>query len=241
MKCKKCGNEYDSNYYFSAPEVCNDCFKNLPAEEQQELLNDANRINFGAYTIDDYRTGFGRRLGAALLDFLFYALLIMIVAVGTGFVSEYGELMKQVQNLGPASAAAQEIAMSFVKDHIVTYIIINVIILAYFILEVMIAASLGKLLLGIQIADYKGGKPSSMQLLTRYLVKNIGVVFSFFAFLLFGTAVSDIFSTASTILSIIMIIGFFFILARRRQAFHDRLSGTAVFPRRLLAELEENA
>ncbi len=240
MRCKKCGNEYDSNYYFSAPEVCNDCFKKLSAEEQQELLSDANRINFGAYTIDDYRTAFGRRLGAALLDLLFYFLLIMIVAVGTGFIAEYGQLMKQIQDLGPTSPAAQEIAISFVKDHIVTYLIMNVIVLAYFLLEVMIAVSLGKLILGIQIASFNGSKPSTIQLLTRYLIKNIGVIFSFFAFLLFGTALYDMLSTTGVVLSIIMIIGFFFILARRRQAFHDRLSGTAVFPRRLLAELEEN-
>lgn len=241
MKCKKCGNEYDSNYYFSAPEVCNDCFKQLSAEEQQELLNDANRIHFGAYTIDDYRTAFGRRFGAALLDFLFYFLLLMVVAIGTGFIAEYGEMITQVQALGQMSAAAQEYAMSFMKDHMVTYIIFDVIILAYFLLEIMIATSLGKMLLGIQIASYNGSKPTTVQLLTRYLIKNIGVIFSFFAFLLFGTAVSDIFSTAGTVLSIIMIIGFFFILARRRQGFHDRLSGTAVFPRRLLAELEENS
>lgn len=241
MRCKKCGNEYDSNYYFSAPEVCNDCFKKLSAEEQQELLSDANRINFGAYTMDDYRTAFGRRLGAALLDFLFYFLLIMVVALGTGFIAEYSEMIKQVQSLGPTSPEAQEYAMSFVKTNIVTYLIINVIVLAYFLLEVMIAASLGKLLLGVQIASFDGSKPSTIQLLTRYLIKNIGVIFSFFAFLLFGTAVSDMLSTAGTVLSIIMIIGFFFILARRRQGIHDRLSGTAVFPRRLLAELEENS
>lgn len=31
MKCKKCGKEYPSKYYFATPTLCNDCFQKIEA------------------------------------------------------------------------------------------------------------------------------------------------------------------------------------------------------------------
>ena len=37
MKCEKCGEDFPSKYYFSAPSICRDCFKLLPPEQQEAL------------------------------------------------------------------------------------------------------------------------------------------------------------------------------------------------------------
>ncbi len=38
MKCKYCGKQYPSGYYFKTTHCCTDCFGKFSAEEQQRLL-----------------------------------------------------------------------------------------------------------------------------------------------------------------------------------------------------------
>jgi len=38
MKCKKCGQDFPSVYYFKTDTVCSDCFKKLTPEEQQAAI-----------------------------------------------------------------------------------------------------------------------------------------------------------------------------------------------------------
>ena len=37
MRCSRCGQEYPSPFYFAVKDVCDDCFKGLLPQEQQEL------------------------------------------------------------------------------------------------------------------------------------------------------------------------------------------------------------
>jgi uncharacterized RDD family membrane protein YckC len=241
MKCKKCGNEYNSNYYFSAPEVCNDCFKNLSPEEQAELQSSIASIEYGAYTINDCRVRFGKRLLSALIDIAIYFALLAIVAIGTGFAQDYIAVSKEVMALQSDPTAAEALMASFIKANTQVFVIMNVIILAYFFLEILIGASVGKLILGLQIARHDAHPATASQLIARYAVKNISVILNLIAFIAVGTAFADMLSNFSTGISIVVYVGFFLILTSRHLALHDRLSGTAVYPKGLVAELEESS
>ena len=75
MKCKKCGNEYPSNYYFATDEICKECFGKLDENERQSVLSQLYTYANQSYPPVYYRVGFGPRLGAAVIDWIFFSIL----------------------------------------------------------------------------------------------------------------------------------------------------------------------
>ena len=64
MKCKTCGKDYPSEYYFKTGSICNECFNRLSAEEKREALENSPITKGGkmkysmtttAFEIDGYR------------------------------------------------------------------------------------------------------------------------------------------------------------------------------------------
>ena len=94
-----------------------------------------------------------------------------------------------------------------------------IISIIYYSLEIFLAATPGKMLLGIQIANDNKTKAAPGILITRFIVKLADYVFT--ALLVFTA--SQIFNTLGNLAFIIILIGFFFTLAEKRQAFHDML------------------
>lgn len=87
MKCKKCSNDFPSRYYFSTPQICNDCFKKLPPEEQEALKKDSEA--FAQVQPETLREQVLKHFGIGILLWLclpliFYAVKNDLVFSGVG-------------------------------------------------------------------------------------------------------------------------------------------------------------
>lgn len=222
MKCEKCGNEYPSEYYFSAPGVCTNCYGNMSDDERQQL-NTALFSKFAGFDFST-RTGFGMRLLAWLLDFVLSTILLYVVLYFMGDLEYYLEsfsLMFSNQ-------------MEFDRIQLEFLPIIVFLSFVYNSLEVFLAASAGKIILRLQIGSADGKKASIRALVIRFLIKNIYTIFSFL-FLVTGVETIQSFGL---LLFFVILIGCFFVLAQKRQAFHDMFAKTAVYKNHLIAETE---
>ncbi len=159
------------------------------------------------------RVSFGRRLGAYLIDYLIYSLILMILLFATG---KFDEILSISNNGSLDLNAMLEISNSITPLALALSLI-------YYSLEAFIGATLGKLTLGIKIASVDQTPAPLSKLLIRYFVKNISTVLATLGLLV------SLFSSIGSILGIIVFIGFFFILGKKRQGFHDMIAGTTVF------------
>jgi uncharacterized protein YbjQ (UPF0145 family) len=57
MRCRKCGKDYPSQYYFKAYEVCNECYEKMTPEEKAAAHRPSKiqAMTTTAFTIDGYR------------------------------------------------------------------------------------------------------------------------------------------------------------------------------------------
>lgn len=180
----------------------------------------------------EQRIGFGKRLGAWALDCVFVIILSVVggTAIG-GWLGAYTGAM----TAGAASAAAgagdnaQAAAALGGFFGALAGIILAATLIAtvYFLLEGFTGYTLGKLILGIRIASDDGTAAGIGKLLLRWLIKNSGSVLSLLAVF---TATSSLF-TVSRLAGVIIFVGCFFTLGMKRQAFHDMLAKTAVYPK----------
>ena len=224
MKCEKCGNEYPSQYYFATANVCNECFSRLSDEEQLALREMAQSL----YNTDDLelRAGFGIRLGAYLLDFLIYMILFGIAFFATGIFNEFKDSF--VQMLTNPDLMKEFTASIMPIQFIITFM--------YYSLEIVLAATPGKLILGLQIADENRKSAKIQKLFIRFLGKHLESLVSLIAFM---TAIVWI-GTIGSVISLIILIGCFFVLGKNRQAFHDMLAKTAVYKKENLKDENNN-
>lgn len=160
-----------------------------------------------------FRVGFGRRLGAFLIDYLIFSLIFTIVLFVTG-------KMDELMSIGASGSFDLEEIMSASQSIAPLVLTLSLI---YYSLEAFIGATLGKLTLGIKIAS-ADQKPAPIQkLLIRYLIKNVNTVLS-----AIGLAVAFL-GTIGSLLGFVVFIGYFFIFGQKKQGFHDMIAGTAVY------------
>jgi uncharacterized RDD family membrane protein YckC len=223
MKCEKCGNDYPSNYYFATPTICHECFKKLSAVEQNALLSQVlNLTTEGEFS---GRKGFGVRLGARLLDYLIFSGVILVISASTGIMTDFVEFYtKMFQNLSD-SQYIQQISLAFNAKHRMTFIGFNILTLLYYSLEIFGATSLGRMILGLKIGDNDGKKAGISNLTIRYLLKQLPEILSILILL---TNIAFL-SYISLIITLALFVGCFFVLAEKKQSFHDLLAGTAVY------------
>jgi uncharacterized RDD family membrane protein YckC len=168
----------------------------------------------------DLRIGFGRRLGAAILDMIFTTIIMLIVFIATGIMEEF---MRLSDSLTFTSQEDMQLFSEYLTNTVAPISLI--ISLIYYITEVLFAASPGKMVLGIKIAS-AGRKEALMEkLFIRYAVKHSNNILSALSLL----ALSGLFDVLSTIAFLVILVGFFFTLSYKRQAFHDMAAGTAVY------------
>ncbi|MFP4542713.1 MAG: RDD family protein [Candidatus Kapaibacterium sp.] len=184
------------------------------------MANDQNtpfgpEDQFQYYDEFDYRVGFGRRFGAALLDLLIVTIVSSIAMLFTG-------TMDLVQEHGIKVIIDPELIRQFSEVSTPMSLLISFL---YYFMEVLLAATPGKLILGIRIASENRTWASYAKLFTRFSIKNLHLYFNLLA-LLTGQM---IFEGLSILVFIIILFGFFFVLGARRQAFHDMIAGTAVY------------
>lgn len=225
MKCEKCGNEYPSEYYFSAPNICTNCYGNLNEDERQNL----NAQLFGkmAGFNNALRVGFGKRLLAFILDLIINNIILGAVFYLTGdFEAIFGALQ---------SIFSDPTAFSAIQEEVMPVILFVSVV--YYSLEVFLAATPGKMILGIQIADQYGETASIRALVIRFLLKHISVIFS----VVYLFSEMELVNVVGGVANFIILIGCFFVLSQKRQAFHDMAAGTAVFNKNDITEPSNNA
>lgn len=146
-----------------------------------------------------------RRAAAAALDGLF----VLVILIAVEAVRSYSE---SAGGVGRAEKLAFAIAA-------------HVLALAYFSLEFWAAASVGKMLVGLKIANSDGSEASTATLLNRWTGKWSFVLLGILAIALQNTLLIWL----SNWMALITLIGSAAALGESRRAWHDQWAGTAVY------------
>jgi len=192
-------------------------------EQYRQMLPDVNQnlnqnnLNNNPY---QWRIGFGRRVGAYLIDTVFLILLFFIAMMFTSIGEEImdllgGDTTQMMLNPEELTESIIQILMPLVLA--VTFI--------YYSLEVIFARTPGKMLLGMIIGTDERRFASYSQLFVRLAIKHLSSFFSLFFVL---TAIS-LFQTFSTIAGFVIYVGCLFALSLKKQALHDTVARTAVY------------
>jgi len=189
-------------------------------EQYRQMLPDANPNNLN--NPYEWRIGFGRRLGAYLIDVVFYALFTIVALFVTGIAEE-------IMDMIPAGADTAQIMLdienftAFATQRFLPLAL--TISFVYYSLEIIFGQTVGKMLLGIIIGTEDKKFASYSQLFIRFAIKNAS---SFLSLLFLLTAIST-FETLSSVASFVIFFGCFFVLGLKRQALHDTVAKTAVY------------
>lgn len=224
MKCEKCGNEYNSLYYFATDTICKDCFSRLP-DEERETLND-RILRHSEDSKFERRASFGKRLAATLIDIAIYAAVNIGILWYMGYFKAVGLMTEEIQDAAGDPEITQMAVNEFLDSQKSTLILGQLVPLLYFSLEIFIAASIGKLILGLRIANDDETQAESGALITRYLFKNLSALAGLIGLV---AGMNFLLFNVSPLILLALVIGFFFILAKKKQAFHDMFSKTAVY------------
>lgn len=178
-----------------------------------------------------FRVGFGRRLGAYLIDYVFIVLFLLIASFATGLADELIELVGDGLDI-TNPAYIQTLSEFVIHRFLPLSLVVNMI---YFSLEVIFAQTIGKMLLGIIIGSEDRKFASYKQLLARFFIKHIDI----FVNLVFVITAMQLFETVGTILSYIIFFGCLFVFGAKKQALHDSIAKTAVYFKDELMQINE--
>lgn len=159
------------------------------------------------------RIGFNRRFGAFAIDVIAIGILAFITNLLTGenaaedpaSLHHLSDLTRQMASVGVA---------------------VSVVQFLYCLIEGLTGASPGKMILRIQIRDAGGAPAAAGTLILRMIAKHVKVI----ATLLVSLTGSQLLTIAGLGGGVIFFFGCFLALGAARQALHDRIFQTAVFP-----------
>jgi uncharacterized RDD family membrane protein YckC len=158
------------------------------------------------------RVGFWRRSLALLLDLLFLEILLVVAQAAMSYLGFDRRLRT--------------------RDALIVSILQYGLTLAYFSFEFGAAASVGKMLIGLEIANIDATEPSTAALVNRWTTK--------WSFLLLGLIAAFVnnalLAWLANLMWLIVVIGCFAALGESRLTWHDRWSKTAVFRARELRQ-----
>ncbi|HEY6059995.1 MAG TPA: RDD family protein [Gemmatimonadales bacterium] len=177
----------------------------------------------------EQRIGFGKRFGALILDCI---LVFVLSWLGAGTIGAmFGGTAASIAARSMAQADTTAVSMAVVGGimgavigMVIAFVVIGTL---YFLVEGFTGFTLGKLILGIRIANADGTAAGVPALLGRYLIKNCYYVLSLLGVV---TGVGAL-GTLGTVGGLIIIVGCFFTLGTAKQAFHDMIMKTAVYPK----------
>jgi len=167
----------------------------------------------------EQRIGFGRRFGALLLDAVFIGIISYFV--GDTLLGLLGISITVPDEIADANEAMAGMMESLTKSSASA----GILTFLYFLTEVFMARTPGKMLLGIIIANADGSPAGTDVLLKRFLLKEGYNVLNFLALALSVSLLSSI----GALWSFVFFIGCFFALGEKKQALHDQLVKSAVF------------
>jgi uncharacterized RDD family membrane protein YckC len=178
----------------------------------------------------EQRVGFGPRLGAWLLDIVIVGVLAFLgggTIAGMLGVTAGAALGGAMATQADSAAAAMAAVGGLLAGIFAWAIAAAVIGCIYFLIEGFTGYTLGKLLLGIRVASDDGSAAPVGKLLTRFAIKNSGTILT----LASGLAGIAALRTLGNVAGLIIFVGCFFTLGMKKQAFHDMLAHTAVYPK----------
>jgi uncharacterized RDD family membrane protein YckC len=167
------------------------------------------------------REGFLIRLLAVLIDAVIFGVVWFVLALifGVSMMGANG-VAGQPNAAGNQTGQAVAVAGSFAF-----LLVLSIFGICYNLTEIFLAATPGKMALGLRIANEDGTPASTATLATRWAVKNSGSILRFLA-VVSGLA---FLGTIGGLAGLVIVIGCFFVLGAARQAFHDMAAKTAVF------------
>lgn len=192
--------------------------ENLPPFLQSSVQN----------SIVDRRVGFGRRLGAKLLDSLIVLIIAIVLYYGLGqeLQSTLDQMVRKAviesgTDVSVLDGESLDLAMSMAK----LFIIVGISGIVVSLTELFFGASPGKMLLSMQIA-YEDGRKGKVSLWAkRWTIVNSASLLS----LLGSVTGIALVASLSNFLSFVILVGCFLVLSERRQALHDRVVKSAVY------------
>ncbi len=193
-------------------------FSNNPQNQQEKYLN--MMPQYGQVPENEFRVGFGRRLGAALLDVIFVTILLVFGMMVFGLFDYMASIDWESAMMNPEEMSI--ITEAFLMKLLPLSLSIT---FAYYSMEIFFAATPGKMALNIKIGNSDRTIADFSNLAKRFIIKNISSVFT----LLYLITALSFFNTIGTVLSLVIFGGFFLTLAEHRQALHDKIANTAVF------------
>lgn len=177
----------------------------------------------------EQRVGFGPRLGALVLDGV---IVCVLAVVGGGTIGGMlgltagAALGGAMANGAADSLAAGMAAVGGLLGGVFAFAIAAALIgVVYFLIEGFTGFTLGKLMLGIRVANDDGTAAPVPKLLFRFALKNSSSILSVLGVL---SGVYALF-TLSRLASLAIFVGCFFTLGMKKQAFHDMIAKTAVY------------
>jgi uncharacterized RDD family membrane protein YckC len=185
--------------------------------------------------IEQHRSGFGIRFAAYILDSVIVAIIAMLATllIGIDFFSNTPIVAEQVQTLKDLASMLKIPVAELKKFFLVMSTfstVATITTMAYSMLEALFAASPGKRVFGLQAATIEGSFATRQVLWKRWAFRNINVFISFFGLIHALSFFEDI----SSLFLLVFCIGCLFLLGSQRLTLHDRLSQTAVYPKRML-------
>lgn len=151
------------------------------------------------------RVGIGLRIGAALID----VVIVIVLSLALGSVVGGSAIM-----FSP-DAAGSYVAM----------LLMSILPLAYFSLEIFRAATPGKMVLKLKIANPDGSAANQATLIRRFCTKFAGSLLG----LVGAITTLAILQTVGGVVGLVILIGFLLVLQPDKQALHDKVGKTAVF------------
>lgn len=174
-------------------------------------------------TTEVTRVGFGSRLAALILDAIIVCGISFVLApIVGGFL---GASAAATGTDGTSDPAVAAVAGGILGSLMALVVVLPLTYVVYYLIEGLTGITLGKLILGIKVANQDGTAAATGSLITRWAVKASGNIIT----LLGGILSISILGTIGGLLGLVIFIGCFFALGAKKQALHDLVAKTAVF------------
>ena len=185
-----------------------------PEQPLEQTANAPGAIESEISDAPPERIGFGKRLGAYLLDGIFTVIAAGVVGYAlkdlfVGLVPPDPELSGDIGEWASAITGAAGLCA-----------------VLYGLIEGFTGASPGKMILAIKIGTDHSTTAETNTLLKRYAIKTIASILTLISLIL-GI---ELLNTIGSFLGIVVTIGCFFALGEAKQALHDKIVHTAVYP-----------
>jgi uncharacterized RDD family membrane protein YckC len=176
-------------------------------------------------TTEVTRVGFGSRFAALILDIIIIGGISFVIAPIVGGVLGASAAAATTEAAGGTDPAVAAAAGGIIGSIMALIVVLPLTYVVYYLIEGLTGITLGKLILGIKVANQDGTAAPIGTLITRWAVKSSGNILT-----LLGAILSiSILGTIGGLVGLVIFVGCFLVLGVKKQAIHDLVAKTAVF------------